>query len=479
MALAHAPQTLLNFLLREERPALGDDDMGFQPLVPVLTVATTPASSAAASLPPSTPPPRQRKVFQGLQSVARGAKQLSPAATQGQLPQGDTHLPRGSVPNGARPPSDTAQLQLGSHMPRLSMSGTRPPEQTTPAKRRKTAIPSFSLDDSPPSSPEAGHSAPAPQQKLGDLRLEVAGVKFYKDSARAAAYEGATVLFEREPANPYDPNAMRICVKGAKQSQLGHVPRNVAAFLAPLIDGAQICLEAGKILKVQRAPNSDVNSIEVSLAVLDLPNAPQPGAQLKKALDDKRAELLKGIQRLAASSGQLSQKDLVAAASRAPTPQQQKHQQAQERPSMQAQQRQPQHAHTPQALQSRQRLPEPEKTNKVSAEQQQASKQQAILLARQQAQEEQVKRHKQQKALEALDTSPLIPSISAAHLLSQDGVCPAPIRWELVLQRGGRFAGSCLQMLPAAMFTFFRHIFFGHGHLMRERLACSPCSTQR
>jgi hypothetical protein len=417
------------------RLVCGAAGMGFQPLVPVRSVATTPASSAAASLPPCAPavatswasswaatpsssPPRQRKAFQGLQIAARGAKQLSQAATQGQLPQGDTHLPQGSVPNGARPPPDTAQIPLGSHLPQLSNSSRAlPPEQTTrqavdkdlpAAKRRKTAIPSFSLEDSPPSSPEAVHSAPASHHKLGDLRLEVAGVKFYKDSARAAAHEGATVLFEREAANRYDPNAMRICVKGAKQSQLGHVPRNVAAFLAPLIDGAQICLEAGKILKVQHAPNSDVNSIEVSVAVLDLPNAPQPGAQLKKAWDDKRAELLKGMQRLAASSGQLSQKDIVDLASRAPTPQQQKQQQPQERQPMQAQQRQPQ--------------------------------------------EEQVKRRTQQIAFEALDTSPLIPSISAAHLLSQDGVCPAPIRWELVLQRGGRFAGSCLQMLPAAMF---------------------------
>ena len=524
--------------------------MVFQPLVPVRPVVAAPLTAATASPPRSAAPPRQRKVFQGL------AISLPALPCNSHLPQGNSHLPRGSVPSGARPPPDAAQLlaapaQGNSHLPRGSVpSGARPPPEhaaragagagAEPApKRRKTAIPSFSLDDSPPSSPApatAAAAAPAAAAAHSNiLKLEVAGVKFYQSSARAAAHEGAAVVFKREPDNRYDQNAMRICADGPEESQLGHVPRATASFLAPLIDGAQICLQAGKILKVQHAANGDCKFIEVSVAVVDIPNAPQPGAQL----DDKRAALLKALEKARKSHNPAPKpqlQDAAASASRAPTPQQQKQQGLQgRRQPMQAPQPQPQqHAHT------RQRQPEPGATE-VSAQQQQDMKQQAMLLARQQAQDEQVKRHKKEQAFEvlpswckstikmldalqlrvrpenqfqllsyvlhcyvlenvfalcvifykcvvhsllhhsllplsilvqALDTSPLYPSISAADMLSQDSVCPPPIRWELVLPRGGRLAGSPLHNEPAAA-LFWR--FSGFVPSQVSLLSCSRC----
>ena len=191
--------------------------MVFQPLVPVRPVVAAPLTAATASPPRSAAPPRQRKVFQGL------AISLPALPCNSHLPQGNSHLPRGSVPSGARPPPEHA-----------ARAGAGAGAEPAP-KRRKTAIPSFSLDDSPPSSPApatAAAAAPAAAAAHSNiLKLEVAGVKFYQSSARAAAHEGAAVVFKREPDNRYDQNAMRICADGPEESQLGHVPRATASFL--------------------------------------------------------------------------------------------------------------------------------------------------------------------------------------------------------------------------------------------------------
>lgn len=48
----------------------------------------------------------------------------------------------------------------------------------------------------------------------------------------------APLILEREPTNKYDANAIKVCVRttsgGARQ--LGHVSRQIAAHLAPLMD---------------------------------------------------------------------------------------------------------------------------------------------------------------------------------------------------------------------------------------------------
>ncbi|KAI0779816.1 SNF2 family N-terminal domain-containing protein [Fomes fomentarius] len=69
------------------------------------------------------------------------------------------------------------------------------------------------------------------------LRTSIVGVQYYKGLVGS----GEEVMLEREPQNQYDRNAIR--VKNISGSQVGHVPRNAAAKLAPLIDSGQITVE--------------------------------------------------------------------------------------------------------------------------------------------------------------------------------------------------------------------------------------------
>jgi hypothetical protein len=73
--------------------------------------------------------------------------------------------------------------------------------------------------------------------QIFEERLEVAGVKYQLDEARAfAAGRDLTLEFEREPENPLDKNAIKIIgrrktVFGSKHHFIGYVPSDVAAAI--------------------------------------------------------------------------------------------------------------------------------------------------------------------------------------------------------------------------------------------------------
>lgn len=78
-------------------------------------------------------------------------------------------------------------------------------------------------------------SQPIPEgYEIVEERLEVAGIKHRKDDARAFANASNGWLeLERDPANQYDPNAIKVlgCTKGlfgTKRRFIGFVPKNVA-----------------------------------------------------------------------------------------------------------------------------------------------------------------------------------------------------------------------------------------------------------
>ena len=82
----------------------------------------------------------------------------------------------------------------------------------------------------------------------------------------------------REPTNKYDANAMKVVREcgGREQSQaqIGHVPRNIAAMLAPLVDSGQVSFEKGVISKIQRDNQSNCKQVEVLIEVLTIHNVP-------------------------------------------------------------------------------------------------------------------------------------------------------------------------------------------------------------
>ncbi|RIB17795.1 hypothetical protein C2G38_2186386 [Gigaspora rosea] len=68
----------------------------------------------------------------------------------------------------------------------------------------------------------------------GNAKTKIVGIQYYNGIIN----KGEAVTLIREPSNPYDKNAIRVdnimCV------QVGHIPRDVAAALAPLTDNATI-----------------------------------------------------------------------------------------------------------------------------------------------------------------------------------------------------------------------------------------------
>ncbi|CDO69292.1 hypothetical protein BN946_scf184976.g11 [Trametes cinnabarina] len=69
------------------------------------------------------------------------------------------------------------------------------------------------------------------------LKTNVVGVQYYK----GLVGPGEEVILQREPHNKYDRNAIQ--VKNIGGTQVGHIPRNIAAKLAPLMDSGEITVE--------------------------------------------------------------------------------------------------------------------------------------------------------------------------------------------------------------------------------------------
>lgn len=71
----------------------------------------------------------------------------------------------------------------------------------------------------------------------GNLHSKIVGVRFYNGNANP----GEQILMKREPGNPYDPNAIRI--DNVQNTQIGHIPRQMASKLAPFMDNSYLHCE--------------------------------------------------------------------------------------------------------------------------------------------------------------------------------------------------------------------------------------------
>ncbi|OAL20802.1 hypothetical protein AYO20_11474 [Fonsecaea nubica] len=74
-------------------------------------------------------------------------------------------------------------------------------------------------------------------QLYGILNTKIVGCRFYDGQATVGEY----VRVRREPRNQYDSNAIRI--DNVLRDQIGHIGRNVAAKLAPLMDAGSLLVE--------------------------------------------------------------------------------------------------------------------------------------------------------------------------------------------------------------------------------------------
>ncbi|KAL4819445.1 SNF2 family N-terminal domain-containing protein [Aspergillus spinulosporus] len=75
------------------------------------------------------------------------------------------------------------------------------------------------------------------QLHYGDLNTKIVGVRYYRGTATI----GEHVVLKREPHNQYDRNAIR--VDNVMGTQIGHIPRNIAAKLATYMDNRLLVVE--------------------------------------------------------------------------------------------------------------------------------------------------------------------------------------------------------------------------------------------
>ncbi|KAG0653087.1 Sucrose nonfermenting 2 3 [Hyphodiscus hymeniophilus] len=72
---------------------------------------------------------------------------------------------------------------------------------------------------------------------VGAIDGKIVGIRYYDGYATV----GEQVMVKREPGNPYDSNAIRI--NNVHGTQIGHLPRNLAAKLSPYMDSRTIVIE--------------------------------------------------------------------------------------------------------------------------------------------------------------------------------------------------------------------------------------------
>ncbi|GFZ43795.1 LOW QUALITY PROTEIN: hypothetical protein JCM24511_01515 [Saitozyma sp. JCM 24511] len=113
-------------------------------------------------------------------------------------------------------------------------------EQRSKSKRARSPVGLDENDADVEGEPTQGPN-PEPDELYVTLRTDVVGVQYY----RGLVGRGEYVMLRRQPENQYDANAVQVVNAGG--TQVGHVPRAVAAKVAPYMDAGLITLEGRMI----------------------------------------------------------------------------------------------------------------------------------------------------------------------------------------------------------------------------------------
>lgn len=115
---------------------------------------------------------------------------------------------------------------------------------------------------------------------VGGIDTKIVGLRYYNGYASV----GEIVMVRREPSNPYDSNAIRI--NNVQGTQIGHIPRTVAAKLAPYMDSKSIVTEG------MLASQSNGYECSLKLKVYG-PGAPDARAALEARMKADRVPIKK------------------------------------------------------------------------------------------------------------------------------------------------------------------------------------------
>ena len=100
---------------------------------------------------------------------------------------------------------------------------------------------------------------------LATLDSSIVGVRYYAGVAHVGEY----MTLVREPRNPYDSNAIR--VDNLHNVQVGHLPRGLAAVLAPLVDGRHGA-EVRPLLEAEIRGSSNGFNMPVAVSIVGTAN---------------------------------------------------------------------------------------------------------------------------------------------------------------------------------------------------------------
>jgi SWI/SNF-related matrix-associated actin-dependent regulator of chromatin subfamily A3 len=155
--------------------------------------------------------------------------------------------------SSSQPPAHSSSFQSQGHANAhgYSSSPHRAPKQPRTAYDQAQRITSgasqadaiFVDEDEDDASQEVPDATQAYNQQqydytlYGTIQTKIVGVRYYSGYATT----GEMVVLRREPHNPYDRNAIR--VDNVQGTQIGHIPKTVAAKLARYMDARSLLIE--------------------------------------------------------------------------------------------------------------------------------------------------------------------------------------------------------------------------------------------
>ncbi|KZO90728.1 hypothetical protein CALVIDRAFT_568793 [Calocera viscosa TUFC12733] len=118
------------------------------------------------------------------------------------------------------------------------------------------------------------------------MNSQVVGIQYYQGLVGS----GEQVLLVREPSNRYDANAIQVL--NIQRIQVGHIPKNVAARLAPLMDQDELqrVLDGFKRVNDEGRRDTLLDSLCAEQDILKAPQHPNPPS---KSSGDLTTDLLK------------------------------------------------------------------------------------------------------------------------------------------------------------------------------------------
>ncbi|KAI0049881.1 hypothetical protein FA95DRAFT_1588021 [Auriscalpium vulgare] len=181
-----------------------------------------PSSSQTASQPPSSQPPMSSQ---------------PPASSQPSLSQPASSQPGSSTPSGPGPSQKKRKAMYEAQF------GASQPSMTQPTATGSSSYHGVRRPNAPAGTTwEEGAEDDQPDAEPIDelyctMVSKVVGIQYYNGLVDA----GEQVRLIREPQNKFDKNAIQVINIG--NTQVGHLPRDIALKLAPLMDQKKVTLE--------------------------------------------------------------------------------------------------------------------------------------------------------------------------------------------------------------------------------------------